>query len=95
MNLLWAPQAKSELEQIYAYISKDDPNAAARLVARIVSVVEDRLTAMPEIGRAGRVPGTRELVIAGTPFIVPYRLSGDIIEIARVYHAARKWPERF
>lgn len=49
----------------------------------------------PEIGRTGRVSGTRELVIRGTPFIVPYRAVGGDIHILRVYHGARKWPDRF
>ena len=94
MQLVWAPQAKSDLDLIYWYTSKDDPEAAVRLVNRIVLVVEEQLTAMPEVGRPGRVPDTRELVISGTPFIVPYRIKGDSVEIARVYHAARKWPDR-
>jgi toxin ParE1/3/4 len=47
----------------------------------------------PEMGRPGRVPGTRELVIPSTPFIVPYRLDGNTIQILRVFHGARRWPE--
>jgi toxin ParE1/3/4 len=46
------------------------------------------------IGRTGRVPGTRELVIPCTLYIVPYRVRGATIEIARVYHSARRWPDR-
>jgi toxin ParE1/3/4 len=45
------------------------------------------------MGRPGRVPGTRELVIPKTPFIVPYRLQRKVIQILRVYHGARRWPE--
>lgn len=44
------------------------------------------------MGRAGRVAGTRELVVADTPYIIPYRVRGDAVEILRVFHAARKWP---
>ena len=47
------------------------------------------------MGRPGRVPGTRELVIPGTPYIVPYRVQGEAIQILRVYHSARRWPESF
>jgi len=43
----------------------------------------------------GRVPGTRELVVTGTPYIVAYRVRDETVEILRVFHAARKWPERF
>ena len=46
-------------------------------------------------GRAGRVEGTKELVIDGTPHIVPYRKEGERIEILRVYHSSRLWPQRF
>ncbi len=47
------------------------------------------------MGRAGRVPGTRELVISGTPYIVPYRVRGGAVEVLRVFHAARRWPTEF
>ena len=50
------------------------------------------LATHPASGRIGRVPGTRELVITGTPYIVPYRVRGDAVEILRVFHGARKWP---
>jgi toxin ParE1/3/4 len=46
------------------------------------------------MGRVGRIAGARELIIAGTPYIVPYRLRGDEIEILRVIHNARKWLAR-
>ncbi|HET6521471.1 MAG TPA: type II toxin-antitoxin system RelE/ParE family toxin, partial [Geminicoccaceae bacterium] len=49
----------------------------------------------PESGRPGRVPGTRELVVSGTPYIVPYRVQGNTVQILRVLHGARKWPTRF
>ena len=67
-----------------------EPSAAAqRVVLRIIHVVETLLAESPEMGRPGRVPGTRELVITRTPFIVPYRLRGQTIQILRVYHGAR------
>jgi toxin ParE1/3/4 len=47
------------------------------------------------VGRPGRVPGTRELVIAHMPYIVPYRVRGEAIQILRVYHSARRWPDSF
>jgi toxin ParE1/3/4 len=68
--------------------------AASRIVERIHESV-DNLSAYPDLGRLGRVPGTRELVIAGTPFIVPYRVREDGVEILTVFHAARKWPDAF
>ena len=77
-----------------AYIVRDDPEAAARIVERIVTSVEG-LGAHPASGRPGRVPGTRELVVSGTPYLVPYRVRGETVEILHVFHSARKWPEKF
>jgi toxin ParE1/3/4 len=48
----------------------------------------------PGIGRPGRVAGTRELVTAGTPYIVPYRVAGDAVQIITVLHGAQNWPDR-
>ena len=95
MRILWSPEALEDLTDIRAYVSQDDPAAATHLVKRIVSLVAKQLPANPMSGRPGRVQGTRELVIARTPFVAPYRVSSDRIEILRVYHAARLWPERF
>jgi len=64
------------------------------MVLNIIAAVE-QLDTFPGIGRAGRVEGTKELVVDGTPYIVPYRKKGERIEILRVYHAARRWPENF
>jgi len=66
--------------------------AAGRMVERIQNTV-DQLSDFPYLGRTGRIPGTRELVVAGSPFIVPYRIREDVIEILTVFHAARRWPE--
>jgi hypothetical protein len=56
-----------------AYIEQDDPAAAQRVSLHIIHNVETLLPNSPEMGRPGRVPGTRELVIPRTPFIVPCR----------------------
>ena len=47
------------------------------------------------MGRLGRVPGTRELEIPRTPFIVPYKLEGEVIQVLRVFHGVRRWPTSF
>jgi len=64
------------------------------MVLTIISAVE-RLDTLPGLGRVGRVEGTRELVVDGTPYIVPYRQKGERIEILRIYHSARQWPETY
>jgi toxin ParE1/3/4 len=95
MTPVWSPEAIGDLASLRAYISESDPAAAQRVALHIIHNVEALLAEKPEIGRSGRVPGTRELVIPRTPFIVPYRVRGNAIQILRVYHAARRWPDRF
>lgn len=94
MNLVWSPEAIRDLTEVHAYIARDNPAAATLAVERIVALVEELLPATPHIGRQGRVSGTRELVLSQTPFVVPYRIGPDHIDILRVYHAARLWPDR-
>ncbi|MGO4842271.1 type II toxin-antitoxin system RelE/ParE family toxin, partial [Rhizobiaceae sp. 2RAB30] len=65
------------------YIAKNDPDAAARVVSRIVSAV-DNLADHPAMGRVGRIKGTREFVFADIPYIVAYRVKADAIEIVTV-----------
>jgi toxin ParE1/3/4 len=95
MNIVWSPEAIDDLASLRAYIAEDSPAAAQRIVLRILDNIETLLPDNPRIGRPGRVPGTRELVVPRTPFIVPYRVQGNTIQILRVYHGARRWPDRF
>jgi len=85
--------ALRNLQQEAEYIAQEDAATAQRVVGRIGDAVR-HLEDHPSMGRAGRVPGTRELVVSGTPYIVPYRVRGQEIQILRVFHAARKWPKR-
>jgi addiction module RelE/StbE family toxin len=92
MNLLWHARALEDLAHIRDYIAADNPEAARPIAQRLHAAAQG-LREMPEIGRPGRLPGTRELVVAGTPFIIPYRVRDGEIEILRVMHAARRWPD--
>ena len=87
----WTIRALRRLDQIGAFIAKDNPNAAARVVARIVSAA-DNLGEQPAMGRIGRIRGTRELVLTDIPYLVPYRVVGREIEIITVMHESQKWP---
>lgn len=89
----WTIRALRRLDQIGTFIEKDNPGAAARVVARIVSAV-DNLVQQPATGRVGRIRGTRELVLADIPYIIPYRVVSGEIEILTVMHAAQKWPRK-
>ena len=94
MIIQWSDLALDDLERLRAYISRDDPAAARGVAYNIVNSVET-LAQNPDIGRPGRMSGTRELVIARTSYIVPYRQRGGAVQILRVYHGARRWPGRF
>ena len=93
MIVLWSDLALADLTALHDYISNDDPRAADAVVRRIVDLVERQLPRMPESGRPGRVPKTRELVVSGSPYFVPYRVNADRIEVLRVIHGARRWPD--
>ena len=79
---------------MHRHIAEENLLAADRMVERILSSVES-LALYPQLGRTGRVDGTRELVIAGTNYLVAYRVRGDQNVVLSVLHAARKWPEEF
>jgi addiction module RelE/StbE family toxin len=90
-RIRWTLRALRRLDEIGAYIEQDNTDAAARVVARIVTAV-DMLAELPATGRVGRIKGTREVVLADIPYIIPYRVGRDI-EIITVMHAHQKWPK--
>jgi toxin ParE1/3/4 len=93
VRVRWLKVALANLDAEAEYIAEDNPAAAGRVVEKILRAV-DLLKKNPAMGRAGRVAGTRELVVAETPYILPYRVRGDAVEILRVFHAERKWVEK-
>ena len=91
MSIRWLPQAqRNRLEQL-EYIAQDNPLAAINQDEEIERQINMLLT-HPQMGRPGRVTGTRELVISSTPFVVVYRLQGQSIEVLRLLHSAQQWP---
>ena len=94
MRVRWLRVALANLEAEADYIGEDSPAAARRMVQRIFRAV-NLLKKNPAMGRPGRVAGTREVVVAGTPYVLPYRVRANAVEILRVFHAARRWPEGF
>ena len=92
MRIIWTDPAINDLGAARYYIALDNARAADKQIDHVVTTVM-RLSQFPNTGRAGRRPGTRELVIAKTPFIVAYRVRGDTIEIVRVLHGRQRWPD--
>ena len=93
MTIVWSPRAIEHLSHLRAYIARDNPKAANRIAATLLEAAE-RLAELPNLGRTGRVAGTRELVGPGTPYVIPYRLRGDRLEVIAVFHGRQKWPKR-
>ena len=94
----WLRRALRDLDDAYSYVASDSTKAAGRLIEQIRTGTE-LLSTSPELGRIGRVSGTRELAIAGTPFIVVYRTlvskRAPQAIILAVMHGARRWPRAF
>lgn len=93
LEVRWLKRALANLEAEAEYIPRDNPVAARRVVTAIEQAVE-ALARHPAMGRHGRVEGTRELVVPGTPYVIPYRVRERRVEMLRVFHAARKWPPK-
>jgi toxin ParE1/3/4 len=94
MEIVWRRVALDDLEAAHRYIAERNPRAASRVHATILASV-GRLTDHPNLGRPGRVAGTRELVVPRTPYIVAYATIDEQVMILSVMHSARRWPDRF
>lgn len=94
MRIDWLAQTRRNLIQEADYLAAKNPAAAHDMLQTIRSAVS-LLAQQPGSGRPGRVPGTRELVIQRYPYLIPYRVSGDALEILRVFHTSRKPPEKW
>jgi len=93
VRIKWLRLALLDLDAIETFVAADSPAAAVDVVVQVIRSVS-LLADQPGIGRAGRVPGTRELLVPGTPYIIPYRVKDGVVEVLRVYHSSRKWPAR-
>lgn len=92
MKVFWSKTAIEDLKSLRAYVAEHDPAAATRTAGLILNGVRNLLE-LPALGRAGRVPHTRELIIPDTSYLVIYHVSGNTLCIDSVLHSARKWPD--
>ncbi len=88
VEIVWSPLARAPLQEIHAFVALDKPDAAGRLATRIVAIVEV-LKTHPRLGRIGSAPGVRELVVAGTPYLILYRVRGNRVTINTIWHGAQ------
>jgi len=94
MRLVFAEPAERDLEDIIDYISLDSPNAAEKVYRAIVASAR-RLTEFPHMGRVGRLPGVRELVVPSLPYLIAYQADAEAVTILAVFHGARDLPRAF
>jgi addiction module RelE/StbE family toxin len=92
VKIRWTRLARKDVDAAYDYVASDNAGAAGQFLERIEQAAAV-LVRHPMAGRTGRIAGTRELVIPGTPWILPYRIRRGCIDILAVIHGARKWPE--
>jgi toxin ParE1/3/4 len=93
MKIVWSRRAIQHLVRLREHIAKDSEQNAALVAGRILDAVE-LLQTHPELGRPGRAVGTRELVVPQTPYIIPYRVRRDGLELIAVFHGRQEWPAR-
>lgn len=94
MRIKWLRTALRNLDDEATYIAQEDPAAARLVVARVLDAVA-HLADQPGLGRPGRVPGTRELVVLKTRYLVPYRVQGNTVEVLRAFHTSRRLPGKW
>lgn len=94
MRVRWLRTARRNLDEEISHVAQEDADAAARIYACIMERVA-ALGQHPNAGRPGRISGTRELVMERYPYIVPYRVRDDAVEILRVFHTSRKPPVKW
>ena len=96
MEIRWLRKALENLDQEATHIAREDAQAARLVVRRIVHTVS-LLADNPGLGRSGRLPGTRELLVPGTRYLIPYRVRPRLqrIEILRVFHMSRRTPPQW
>ena len=89
-RLTWRPMALADRDAIMVFIAQDNPSAAIDLDLEFEAKAENaRLR--PKLYKAGRVKGTREIVVRPN-YVMVYRVIGNVVDILRVLHAAQQWP---
>lgn len=94
MRIVWTDRAKADLREIGLYVAEFNPIAALALVRKLRASARG-LQDHPALGRPGRNDETREFIVAGTNYILPYRVRDGRVEILAALHAARQWPDQF
>lgn len=93
MEIRWAKEAVSDLDNIQKYIADDDANIAVEIIFYILDKIEFWLPKYKHLGHAGRVLGTRELILSQYPYIIVYTVKNNCLYVVRILHSLMKYPE--
>jgi toxin ParE1/3/4 len=93
MRVNWSKRAFTDLDAIATYIERDDPSAAEHVARSIFDRITS-LSSMPDRGRTGKAPGTRELLFSPWPYAAVFRIVNDEVRILRIRHTAQRWPAK-
>jgi toxin ParE1/3/4 len=91
MRVRWTFAAADDLQDIANYLFEKTPENAARLIREIYGAPSS-LKTLPNRGRVGKKPGTRELVMASLPYVIVYQVRGQTVSIVRILHGSQEWP---
>jgi addiction module RelE/StbE family toxin len=92
MQVKWLRRALRNLEQARNYVFQDNPTAAQELILKIQNAA-NQLQNYPFMGKNGRVEGTKELIISNSPYILIYRVKEESVEVLRILHTSKRYPE--
>ena len=93
MRLRFSHAAQADLSHAYDYIAADCPSAARTLLPSVDRATR-LLVDMPNMAKAGRMAGTREMLIGRTPYIAVYKITDEEIVIVRIVHGHQVWPPK-
>jgi toxin ParE1/3/4 len=94
VRVKWLQRARRNLDEEIAYLAEESPEHAFKVYNHIRARIA-ALEQFPNMGRPGRIMGTRELIVAPYPYIVPYRVKDNTIIILRVFHVSQKLPDQW
>ena len=92
MKTVWLPKAIEDLEDIREYIAKENPLAAQNVAIAIIETA-NLLEEHPNIGHPGEIDDVLEKQVVGLPYLIPYRVVGEYLQILRVFHEAQEKPK--
>jgi toxin ParE1/3/4 len=93
VTLSWARRAQHDLLELEEF-ARQKPSLGNK-IADALEAACAQIVSFPQSGRPGRIKGTREAVLSGTPYILAYKIQAHRVAILAIIHGARRWPKAF